>query len=295
LLYNIFYNYKVVAKLKYRPDLINKVNKMIVSQDVLDALRQIGLNLYERKIWVSLLSRGNSTAGELSSLAKVPHSRTYDVLESLADKGFVMIQSAKPLKYVAVAPQEALERAKKKLRESMDITIERITKLESSPILKELEKLHKTGVKIMEPGEMTGSLKGRDSFYEQLETIFKSAKNEISIFTTPKGLMDLSMIHSDLLKKANDRGVKIRIAAPLNKNTISAINELKQFAEVRKIDKPQIEGRFFVVDGSHVIMSLTDEDVHPTQDFAFWSQSEHVASDLLGPMFNCIWQNLEPV
>jgi hypothetical protein len=107
--------------------------------------------------------------------------------------------------------------------------------------------------------------------------------------------MDLSMIHSDLLKKANDRGVKIRIAAPLNKNTISAINELKQFAEVRKIDKPQIEGRFFVVDGSHVIMSLTDEDVHPTQDFAFWSQSEHVASDLLGPMFNCIWQNLEPV
>lgn len=40
---------------------------MIVSQAVLDELKQIGLNLYERKLWVALLSRGTSTAGELSS------------------------------------------------------------------------------------------------------------------------------------------------------------------------------------------------------------------------------------
>src|SRR3990172_7388149 len=100
---------------------------MVVSQAVLDTLKQIGLNLYERKLWVALLSRGTSTAGELSSLAKVPHSRTYDVLESLADKGFVMIQSTKPLKYLAIPPKEALERAKKTLKESMEVTIERIT------------------------------------------------------------------------------------------------------------------------------------------------------------------------
>ncbi len=268
---------------------------MIVSQDVLDALRQIGLNLYERKIWVSLLSRGTSTAGELSSLSKVPHSRTYDVLESLADKGFVMVQSSKPLKYVALAPKEALERAKKRYKEEMDITIDRITKLQNSPILKELERVYKTGFKMVEPGEMTGALKGRDALYQQLETIFKNAKNEISIFTTLKGLTDLNMIYSDILKKANERGVKIRIATPLAKNIPSFINNLKQFAEIRKVDKPEIAGRFFVVDSNHVIMALTGEEVHPTQDFALWSQSEHVAADLLGPMFNCIWQNLEPV
>jgi sugar-specific transcriptional regulator TrmB len=268
---------------------------MIVSQDVLDALKQIGLNLYERKLWVALLSRGTSTAGELSSLAKVPHSRTYDVLESLAEKGFVMVQTTKPLKYIAIPPKEALDRAKKTLKEKMDITIDRITKLQSSPILKELERVHKTGVKIVEPGEMTGSLKGREAFYNQLEMIFKGAKNSISIFTTSKGLLDLNQVHSDVLKKAADRGVKIRIAAPFGKELIPALNELKKFAEIRKVDKIGVEGRFIVADGSHVVMSLTDEEVHPTQDFALWSQSEHVAEDLLGPMFNCIWQNLEPM
>lgn len=267
---------------------------MIVSQDVLDALKQIGLNLYERKLWVALLSRGTSTAGELSSLAKVPHSRTYDVLESLAEKGFVMIQSAKPLKYVAIDPSEALERSKKKLKENLDITLERITKLQNSSVLKELEKIHKKGFQLIEPGEMTGSLKGRNSMHQQLETVFKNAKKSISIFTTDKGLEDLDLVHTNILKKAANKGIKIRIAVPSKKNIIPVVNKLKQFAEVRKAGKLDIMGRFVVVDGDHVVMALTGEDVHPTQDFAFWSQSEHVASDLLGPMFDHIWQHLEP-
>jgi HTH-type transcriptional regulator, sugar sensing transcriptional regulator len=266
---------------------------MIVTQEVLDSLRQIGLNLYERKLWVALLSRGTSTAGELSSLAKVPHSRTYDVLESLADKGFVMIQSAKPLRYLAIPPREALERAKKTLQTSMEVTIDRITKMQSSPILKDLDKVYKTGVKTLEPGEMTGSLKGRDALYDQLETIFKGAKNNISIFTTEKGLTDLNMIHSDVLKKAADRGVKIRIAAPYGKDTLSLLNNLKQFAEVRKSNNAEMDGRFIIADNNHVVMALTDEDVHPTQDFAMWSQGQHMADHLLGPLFDKVWKDLD--
>jgi sugar-specific transcriptional regulator TrmB len=267
---------------------------MIVSQTVLDTLRQIGLNLYERKLWVALLSRGTSTAGELSSLAKVPHSRTYDVLESLAEKGFIIMQSAKPLKYVAIDPNEALERAKKKLKEDAEITVNRITILQKSPILKELERIHKKGVELVEPGEMTGSLKGRNALHQQLETCFKNAKNNISILTTPRGLNDLQQIHTDVLKKASERGVKIRIAAQYGKENLPLIDKFKQFAEIKKITKSDIAGRFCVVDGSHVVLALTDEDVHPTQDLAFWTQSEHVAADVLQPIFDFLWQKLEP-
>lgn len=241
---------------------------MVVSQAVLDALKQIGLNLYERKLWAALLSRGTSTAGELSSLAKVPHSRTYDVLESLAEKGFVMIQSSKPLKYVAVAPNEALERAKKKLREKADVTINRITKLQSSSVVKELDRLYKKGVKLVQPGEMTSSLKGRNALHQQLETVFKNAKNNISVLTTAKGLADLEKRHADILRKASKRGVKIRIAAPFTKDTMKSMKKLKEFADIKKITKPDVIGRVCVVDGSHIVMALTDEKVHPTQDLA---------------------------
>ena len=266
---------------------------MVVTQQILDALKQIGLNLYERKLWVALLSRGTSTAGELSSLAKVPHSRTYDVLESLAEKGFVMIQTAKPLKYVAITPSEALERVKKKIAEDTKVTVERIIEFQKSPALKELERVYKKGFDLVEPGEMTGSLRGRNAMHQQLETCFKNAKENISIMTTGKGLNDLEAIHTEVLKKAAGKGVKIRIAAQYGKEHLPLIEKLKEFAEVKKITKPEISGRFCVVDGLHVVMALTDEDVHPTQDLALRTQSEHVAADVLGPIFDFIWQELE--
>ena len=262
---------------------------MIVSQTVLDELKQIGLNLYERKLWVALLSRGTSTAGELSSLAKVPHSRTYDVLESLTEKGFVMTQNSKPLKYVAVSPKEALERSKKKLEEQTKIMTDRITKLQGSTTMKQLNNLFKKGVKIVEPGELSSSLKGRAALHQQLETVFKQAKSDISVFTTPKGLKELEDKHYNLLKKASQRGVKIRIAAPYGKDTMQAIEKLKSVAEIRNA-KTDVVGRFAIVDGNHVVMALTDEKVHPTQDMSLWSQSQHVAGCLLGPMFEMVWK-----
>ncbi|MBU5557910.1 MAG: helix-turn-helix domain-containing protein [Candidatus Aenigmatarchaeota archaeon] len=268
---------------------------MVVPQAVFDALKSIGLNLYERKLWVALLGRGTATAGELSSLAKVPHSRTYDVLESLAEKGFVLIQTTKPIKYVAIAPSEALERAKKKIKEDADIAINRLTSMQSSPAMKELERIFKHGVTMVEPGELTGSLKGRNAMHNQLETIFKGAKSHVSILTSAEGLSEIHNRHADVLKKLASKGVKIRIAAPVNKENSAMVEALKSFADVKKISESKSVGRFVLVDGTHLIIALTNEkDVHPTQDLALWTQSDHVAGSTIGPMFEAMWAKLPP-
>lgn len=265
---------------------------MVLTQAVYDALKQIGLNLYERKLWAALLSRGTSTAGELSLLAKVPHSRTYDVLESLAQKGFVLVQTTKPIKYVAIPPGEALERAKKKLKEDADDAALRITHLQSSSTVKELERIYKNGVQLVEPGDMTGSLRGRHMLHQQLETVIKGAKKRISIVTSEQGLSELYSKHGELMGKMAGKGVKIRIAAPVTKENDSVVAALKGIAEIRKLGK-ESAGRFAVVDDSQVIMSLTDDkNVHPTQDLALWTQSEHVAGAMLGPLFDCMWKDL---
>ena len=78
--------------------LIDYKNKMIVKEEFLSRLRKIfDLNLYEVKVWTALLSRGISTAGELSSISDVPRSRTYDILESLEKKGFIVMKLGKPI------------------------------------------------------------------------------------------------------------------------------------------------------------------------------------------------------
>jgi len=269
---------------------------MVTNQNILDALKQIGLNLYERKLWVALLSRGSATAGELSSLAKVPHSRTYDVLESLAEKGFVVIQTTKPLKYVAIEPGEALERAKKKIVDDAQISADRITTLQKSNILKELDNTFKKGVKLVEPGNMTGSLKGRKSMHTQLDTLFRNAKSHISIMTTGDSLNEIHTTHGELLKKASGKGVKIKIATTASKEANDVAKKLKGIAEIRKLGKNHSRGRFVIVDDNHAVFALTDDKkTHPSQDLAFWSQGAHVAGDVFGPMFNSMWGQLEPL
>lgn len=270
---------------------------MIVSQETMDMLKAIGLNSYERKLWAALLSRGTGTAGELSELAKVPRSRTYDVLESLAEKGFVMVQTTKPLRYVAIEPEEALTRSKDTLRKDFEDTARRIDRLKGTEILKELKGLFKGGIETVKPAEMTGALKGRHQFSRQLETMIKNAKKQISMVTTDQGLKEIYLNHGDILESAAKRGVKIRIATPFSDEVQDIINKMS-FAEIRQMDDESevknFAGRFCVTDGREVLMALThDVKVHPTQDLSIWTQSDHAAKDVLEPIFNIIWNQLD--
>ncbi len=259
---------------------------MVGSTEVLDALKSIGLNLYERKIFVALLARGVASAAELSELANVPRSRTYDVLESLADKGFVLIQPSKPIKYVALKPDEAFERTKQSLERQHEDMMERIDRIRGSKILDDLNKIHSEGISMLQPADLTGTLKGRHMINRQLRTLFRDAKKRISIITTESGLNDLYSNHYRILKKSARKGAKIRIAAPLSDNaTVKAFSEI---AELKDLDNPP--GRFALVDDQHLVFSLTDDrKVHETQDVAFWAASEHAAKDMIKPYFDQLW------
>ncbi len=260
---------------------------MVASTEVLDALKNIGLNLYERKIFVALLAKGVATAAEVSEIAGVPRSRSYDVLESLADKGFVVVQPSKPIKYVALKPREALDRTKETMKKKYEEMAERIDRLKSSPILSELESIHKEGFDTVRPTEMTGTLKGKVMINRQLQSAFKSAKKSINILTTESGLNDLYLNHYRTLKKMDKSGIKLKILAPLNDNKIaSAFSEI---AEIRNVSSPT--GRVFTIDNEHVLMALTDDKTHETQDIAFWASSFHVVDSVTEPLFNQVWKS----
>jgi len=271
---------------------------MIGSSELMDALKGIGLNLYERKLWAALLAKGTATAGELSGIANVPRSRTYDVLQTLADKGFVVVQTSKPLRYVAIQPAEALEKAKKRLREKYKELENKIDRLKSSALIKELNNLHEQGLELVLPEEMTGALKGKYSVLQQMDSMFRNASSSINIVTTPAGLNDLFENHISLLKKLNEKGVKIKIATRSDKSTSDAIKALSGIAEVKNIstDELPLSGRFYVVDGQQMMMGLSDPElVHSSQDMMFWTKSEHAAKNMIEPLFDLVWKKAKSV
>src|SRR3989338_7854146 len=125
---------------------------MIVKEAFLKKLKaSFNLNIYEVKIWTALLSKGVSSAGELSDISNVPRSRSYDVLESLEKKGFVVMKIGKPIKYLAVEPKEVIERVKKNLKLTADERIKMLDKVKSGNTYRELELLHTQGIENVDP------------------------------------------------------------------------------------------------------------------------------------------------
>jgi sugar-specific transcriptional regulator TrmB len=264
---------------------------MIVKEEFLSKLRRyFSLNLYEVKIWAALLSRGVSTAGVLSDIANVPRSRSYDVLESLEKKGFVVMKLGKPIKYIAVPPTEVLERVKKNMRSDAEEKVKRLEDLKNTEVIQELTTLHTQGVELVEPTDLSGSLKGRHNLYNHLELTIRNAEDTVTIMTTAQGLMRKIEGLKPTFEKLKKRGVKIRIAAPVTKESMPAVKDLGNLAEIRHTDS---KARFCVVDGKEIVfMVLDDTEVHPTYDVGIWVTTPFFAGAVEN-MFDLAWKSMK--
>ena len=190
-----------------------------------------------------------------------------------------------------------MERAKKKLEEEVLRMHERVDELKESPVMRELNEIFQQGLKLISPEEMTGALRGKFSILQQMETMFKNASQRIDIVTTPEGMNELLNNHLEVLKKAKERGVEIKIATNSIEKCADAVKALGNTAEIRTVDEKELplQGRFFVVDGKQLVFGLTDSKVHSTQDIVLWSKSEHAAGDVLEPLFKLVWTHSKPV
>jgi HTH-type transcriptional regulator, sugar sensing transcriptional regulator len=256
---------------------------MIVEKKFLSKLKDFGLNSYESKVWAALLSRGVSTAGELSDIANVPRSRSYDVLETLEKKGFVVMKLGKPIKYIAIPPTEAIERVKKRIKQDAEEEESKMEELKNSQILDELTQLHSQGIETQDPSEITGSIRGRDNIYNHLEYQLKQAKETVTLATTEEGLIRKSTELLKQMKKAKERGVDITLAAPLTEKTKKAQEAFAGVATLKNI--ASTDTRFCVVDKNHITLLLTnDKEVHPSYDLAVWMQSPLLAKTILSTL-----------
>ena len=267
---------------------------MIVKEEFLSRLRKIfNLNLYEVKVWTALLSRGVSTAGELSNISDVPRSRTYDILETLEKKGFIVMKLGKPIKFVALKPEEVVERVKKNLVKSAEEKSKRLEKLKGEEILDELNSLFTQGIKFVEPSDLSGSVRGRQNMYNHLDMMIREAEKTITLVTTAPGLNRKLEMLMPSLEKAKKRGVVIRIATQITDSNKQVAKDLSAVAEIRHM--PKMRARFAIVDGQQLLfMVLDDETVHPNYDVAIWLSTDFLAL-AMEQLFEAAWKGFKKI
>ena len=151
--------------------------------------------------------------------------------------------------------------------------------------------MHKQGIEFIEPADLSGAIRGRHNIYMHLDSVIKNAKSSVSLVTTSKGLARKLDSLKSTLEGLSKKGVKIKIAAPVNKESAPAVKSLLNFAEVRNSGK--LDARFCIVDGKELVfMLLNDSDVHQSYDIGVWINTPFFSS-AMNNMFELAWKDME--
>lgn len=89
-------------------------------REIKSLLKELGLNEYEVRAYLTLIRNGPLTAGELATLSKVPQPRIYDVIRTLMAKGFVTTSEGRPKQVVPINPNNVMNAMKRRYTEKID-------------------------------------------------------------------------------------------------------------------------------------------------------------------------------
>jgi HTH-type transcriptional regulator, sugar sensing transcriptional regulator len=133
---------------------------------VVDHLMRLGLTKYEARAYVATVAIGEGTIKEISEESGVPRSRAYDVMERLAQKGFVEVGSSSPRCYRANEPITASNHLMEEIRRSND------------EVLRELSKI---GERAESRNNPIWTVKGEWAIDHKVSDILEGANSEVTI------------------------------------------------------------------------------------------------------------------
>ena len=231
------------------------------TKKLITPLTDLGLNKYEAKVYLSLVMEGVSTAKNVSDITGIPYGKVYEIINSLANKGFCFTLPTKPMKYHAISPKKAIQKTKEELNQKLSrITLEVATKLE--PFFHQSREF-------TEPKGVFWIINGRSNVIKKTEELINNAKKHIYFITTENGIKR-AIIHKEEFLNAQQRDTDIKLAGPITDENREDIQSLL-FLSPRNL--PQTNSQFISIDGkeSLIIDAVPDDDnIIYGRDLGFW-------------------------
>ncbi len=245
---------------------------------LMDVAQKFDLNVYETKIWLTLLSKGTLTATEISEYSTVPRSRTYDVLEGLEKKGFVAIKPGRPLRYFAIPPKMVVERMKINVMNELREKLELMDSLKESEFLQQLTQLYETNQDIADIAKI-GEHLNNFQVYDKIRELLKHANESIRIMATVNELYRLLDNTGGSLYTALKRGLLIRIIAIGKPDSTLE----KFFGKENILYVDDLKMRMIIVDSNSAIFLVNE------QASGLWTNSMFVGKEF-AKWFDFVWE-----
>jgi sugar-specific transcriptional regulator TrmB len=218
---------------------------MSVNESTRETLREMGLNPYEIDAYVVLLENGQLTAMEISREAKVPYSKTYEVLNSLKEKGWIKSSETRPFKYFPVSPVEAAAFTKIRLEDKYQAWEHMVAEV-LQPLYEKRELVERPDILI---------LHGQQAIITKLEEVLKKATKEVMIaapvFAKP------ILASADQLLSGLKKTVNVKVMAAGKSDDWKALKKIEGINELRCRD--HMFGGGVIADGKEAMLFLGEE------------------------------------
>ncbi|MBR9679380.1 MAG: TrmB family transcriptional regulator [Nanoarchaeota archaeon] len=240
------------------------------------------INLYEVKLWTALLCEGTASASKLAELSNVPRSRTYDVLETLEKRGFVVVKLGKPIEYVAVPPEDIVEKVKKEIENEKETKLTAAEKIRNTEIFKELTQQYKQSNLINVDLTQPIAIKGRRNIYSKLANMILKSQKNVLIVSDEKGIIRKIYELNDALIKAKENGVNIKIASKLSRKN-DKIKKIRNLFEVKDIKN--VDMRFVIVDDHVALFTHASDEIPHSNETCVIMKSAFMGKALKNILF----------
>lgn len=242
---------------------------MLIKQELVNKIKDyFGLNLYEAKVWLALLSKGIASAGEVAQISGVPRSRTYDVLENLDKRGFAIVKIGKPVKYIGIKPNMIIEKLKNNVRKQADDKVSTLSKIKNTEEFTTLEGLYKEGIDPIKREDISAALKGKSNISNCLKEILTNAEKEVIICTNAEEINSKKKLFQKTIEILKKQGIILSIALSGDEKIIKEIS--KDFGI--KIKKVNIDTKFFIIDRKEILFYLSKGNEN--EEIAIWLNSD---------------------
>jgi sugar-specific transcriptional regulator TrmB len=157
--------------------------------DLVEKLKEIGFNSYEAKVYIALLKKYPATGYEVSKLANIPQSRTYDTLKILEEKNIVVPTNTKPISYTPIKPKQVISTYQKKMNATINYLEKHLPEVKDNY------------------NEPVVTITSKNSIHNKIIEVIQNAKKEIYLEIWSQ---DFRYFEQELLNAYN-RNVEIRI------------------------------------------------------------------------------------
>ncbi len=227
------------------------------TDNTIDSLKQLGLNQLESEVYLYLLKNQQMTAYKVGKSINKPTANVYKAIDSLSQKGAVLIESNKSKFCKAIPPNEFLNHYEKNI-------LDKTKKLKIS--LNNLETNFYD--------EKTYSIESVPLVFERFKTMMEKAKVIAVIDAFPNAL-DLVI---DTIKETINRGVEvyIQIYKPIE---IKGADIAHSPIGEKALSHWQSEQLNLIIDGEEYLTVLMDKSLTKIIQ-ATWSNNYYMACTL---------------